>query len=62
MTDGDPMRGTKISRDSRTQEQRLKGRKINKKVNSNWSNHTVQVVEKREISIRKDGWIQILKV
>ena len=51
LTEGDLERGTKISRDTRTQEQKPKGRKMTKKINSNWFNYTVQVVEKWEISI-----------
>lgn len=52
--EGDPVRGTEISRDIRTQEQRLKSRKINKNINSNCSDYTVEVVEKWKMSIRKD--------
>lgn len=35
-------------------------RKMNK-INSNYSNYLVQIVEKWKISIRKDGWAKFLK-
>lgn len=49
MTKGNSVRGTKIRKDTRTQEQRLKSRKINKEIS--WSNYIVQVEEKWEVDI-----------